>query len=145
MESDHGLVEVIFFSNGSRTSWLSSWVRRQTHYGFILALQAYGIIFHIQDWQGCSVDSILFFAGSLPPPATFVAPPPPVWVWVLLEWWIPPESQKHWPMVADIADLHCSSQSNNRQIHSPHETLAHCLILQPTSHLNICAILFTIM
>lgn len=84
-EPDHGLVEVIFSGNGSRTSWLSGRVRRQAHYSSILALQASGIIFHNQVWHDRSAECIkfllaFFFLSSLPPPTSVggVSPPPPL-------------------------------------------------------------------
>lgn len=75
-EPDHGLVEVIFSGNGSRTSWLSGRVRRRAHYSSILALQASGIIFHNQVWHDRSAECIKFLLGFFPPLATTVAFPP---------------------------------------------------------------------
>lgn len=66
-EQDHRLVEVIFSGNGSRTSWLSGQIRRQAHYGFILALQASCIIFHNHVWHNHSVECITFLLSFFSP------------------------------------------------------------------------------
>lgn len=57
-ELDHGLVEVIFSANGSRTSLLSARVRRQAHYSSILPLQASGIICHNWVWHDHTTECI---------------------------------------------------------------------------------------
>lgn len=70
-ELDHGLVEVIFSANGSRTSSLSARVRRQAHYSSILPLQASGIICHNWVWHDHTTECIKILlaaqASSLAP------------------------------------------------------------------------------
>lgn len=70
-ELDHGLVEVIFSANGSRTSLLSARVRRQAHYSSILPLQASGIICHNWVWHDHTTECIKILlaaqASSLAP------------------------------------------------------------------------------
>lgn len=63
-EPDHGLVEVIFSANGSRTSLLSARVRRQAHYSSILALQASGIICYNWIWHDCTTECITILVAS---------------------------------------------------------------------------------
>lgn len=63
-ELDHGLVEVIFSANGSRTSLLSARVRRQAHYSSILPLQASGIICHNQVWHDRTTECIKILLAS---------------------------------------------------------------------------------
>lgn len=70
-ELDHGLVEVIFSANGSRTSLLSARVRRQAHYSSILPLQASGIICHNWVWHDRTTECIKILLAS---PASSLAP-----------------------------------------------------------------------
>lgn len=63
-ELDHGLVEVIFSANGSRTSLLSARVRRQAHYSSILPLQASGIICHNRVWHDRTTECIKILLAS---------------------------------------------------------------------------------
>ena len=70
-ELDHGLVEVIFSANGSRTSLLSARVRRQAHYSSILPLQASGIICHNRVWHDHATECIKIL---LPSQASSLAP-----------------------------------------------------------------------
>lgn len=63
-ELDHGLVEVIFSANGSRTSLLSARVRRQAHYSSILPLQASGIICHNRLWHDRTTECIKILLAS---------------------------------------------------------------------------------
>lgn len=63
-ELDHGLVEVIFSANGSRTSLLSARVRRQAHYSSILPLQASGIICYNRVWHDRTTECIKILLAS---------------------------------------------------------------------------------
>lgn len=74
-ELDHGLVEVIFSANGSRTSLLSARVRRQAHYSSILPLQASGIICYNRVWHDRTTECIkILLASQASSPALVCAP-----------------------------------------------------------------------